>query len=220
MYVIRANTCDSIRLIAVHIDKCLEAVLFAAIKHPVNRTFLIGPAMVCIKTIHEIVSDDFFRLSLTTDCIGDKFQIFFKRIFTINNLYKLNKAANNIILKILIITDRNDIVLICLKCFIFAVIPFTTCIGKPVLIQRVATKHTADRIRNKGTNISAKVNLADSNILILNLWCQLILQSVNVDENTIQFFLIFLQFCKTKITLIFPPSICFRHLIHIVNVVV
>lgn len=42
MYIVRAQTGEKIALIAVHIAQCLEAVLLAAVKEPVDWTLLIG----------------------------------------------------------------------------------------------------------------------------------------------------------------------------------
>ena len=85
------------------------------------------------------------------------------------------------------------------------------CKNQTIFVKRVATEHTANRIGNERTNISAKVSLADSNILVLNFRCQLIPQAVNVDEDTIQFFLIIFQLIKAFITFGLPLVKGFRN---------
>ena len=160
--------------------------------------------MIFIKIIQKIVPNHIFWLTFTFQCIGNKFQVLIQRVCTVNNFYELHEQTNNIILKVFIVTDWDNVILICRKRSILIGIPFATCISKTIHIQRVATKHTTNRIRNKGTNISAKVSLANSDILVLNLRCQLILQAVNVDEDTVQFFLVGFQLIETAVTLVLP----------------
>ena len=173
MHIVGTNTSNGIRLIAVHIDQRLKAVLFAAVKQPVNRAFLINLAVVRVEVAQEVIPNYIFRLTLATKGIRNEFQIFVQCICTVNSFHKFHEQTDNIILKVFIVANRNDVILIRSKRSVLAGIPFAACISKPVHIQRVATEHTANCIGNEGANISAKVSLADSNILILNLWGQL-----------------------------------------------
>ena len=170
MHIISTNTGNGVRLIAVHINQSLKAVLFATVKQPVNRAFLINLAMVRIKVAQEVIPNHIFRLTFAAQSIRNEFQVFVQSICTINGFHELHEQTNNIILEVFIVANWDNVILIRSKGSILACIPFATCIGKTVHIQRVATRHTANRIGNERTNISAKVSLADSNVLILNLW--------------------------------------------------
>ena len=127
--------------------------------------------MVRIKLTQEILPNYIFRLTFAAQSIGNEFQVFIQRVRTVNSFHKLYKQTDNIILEVFIITNRDNIILIRSKRSILAGIPFVTCISKPIYIQRITTKHTANSIGNERTNISAKVSLADSNVLVLNLRC-------------------------------------------------
>ena len=83
MYIVRAQTGEKIALIAVHIAQCLEAVLLAAVKEPVDWTLLIGFQMVGIEVIQEVAADHLAGRTLAAECIGDKLEVFFQRVITI-----------------------------------------------------------------------------------------------------------------------------------------
>ena len=167
--------------------------------------------MVGVEVAQEVIPNHILRLTFATQSVGNKLQVFIQSICTVNGFHELYKQTNHIILEVFIVANRDNVILIRSKRSILAGIPFATCIGKTVHIQRVATKHTANRIGNEGANISAKVSLADSDILILNFRCQLVLQAINVNENTVQFFLISFQLIKTVITFRFPLFKGFRN---------
>src|SRR5699024_2754289 len=112
----------------------LPIFLLTTIKKPIDWTFLISFAMFLIKFIEEIISDDFFWMPFTTKSISNKFQIFLQRIFTINYFYKIYKTINNIIIKILIITNRDNTIFISRKSSIFRIVPVTTSISKTINI--------------------------------------------------------------------------------------
>ena len=175
MHIVGANTSNGVRLIAVHINQSLKAILFAAVKQPVNRTFLINLAMVRIEITQEIIPNYILRLTFTAEGIRNEFQVFIQRVCTVNSFHKLHEQTNNIILKVFIIANRDNVILIRSKRSILACIPFAACIGKPVHIQRITTKHTAKCIGNERANISAKVSLTNSDILVLNFRCQFVL---------------------------------------------
>ena len=48
-----------IRLISMYINKTLEAILLSGIKKPIDRTFMVGFAVILVKILYEIISDDF-----------------------------------------------------------------------------------------------------------------------------------------------------------------
>ncbi len=112
MHIIGTDTGNGVRLIAVHIDQCLEAVLFTAVKQPVDRTFLVNLAMVGIKIIQEVIANHILRLTFSAQCIGNEIQVFVQCLCTIDCFHKLYEQTDNIILKIFIIANRDDVVLI------------------------------------------------------------------------------------------------------------
>ena len=185
MHIVGTDTGNGVRLIAVHIDQRLEAVLFSTVKQPVNRAFLINLAVVGVEVAQEVIPNHVLRLPLATEGIRNEFQIFVQRICAVDGFHQLHEQTDNIILEIFIIANRDNVILIRSKRNIFAGIPFAACIGKTIHIQRITTKHTANRIGNERTNISAKVSLANSDILIFNFRCQFILQAININENLV-----------------------------------
>jgi len=175
MHIIGTNTGNGVRLIAVHINQSLKAIFLTTVKQPVNGTFLINLAMVRIELIQEVIPNHILRLTLAAQSVSNEFQVFIQCICTVNSFHKFHEQTDNIILKVFIIANRDNVILIRSKRSILAGIPFATCIGKPIHIQRITTKHTANSIGNERANISTKVSLADSNVLVRNLWCQFVL---------------------------------------------
>ena len=105
MHIIGTDTGNGVRLIAVHINQALEAVLLAAVKQPVYRAFLINLAVVGVEVIQEVIPNHILRLTLAAQCIGNEFQVFVQRILTIHYFYELHKTTDDVIFKILVIAD-------------------------------------------------------------------------------------------------------------------
>ena len=160
--------------------------------------------MVSIEIVEEVISDYLLRLTFATQCISNEFQIFIQCLCTIDCFHKLYEQTDNIILKVFIVTNRDNVILIGRERHILAGIPFSAGVSKTVHIKRVSTKHTSHSVGNERTNITPKVCLADGYIFILDLWCHLVLQSINGDENAVQFFLVDFQLTKTVITFSLP----------------
>ena len=149
MHIIGTNTGNCVWLITVHIDQSLKAVFLTTVKQPVNRAFLINLAMVRIEITQEIIPNHILRLTFATQSVGNKLQVFIQRICTVNGFHKRYKQTDNIILKIFVITNRDNVILIRRERRIFTGIPFATSISKSIHIQRVTTEHTTYCIGNK-----------------------------------------------------------------------
>ena len=175
MHIIGTDTGNGVWLIAVHINQCLEAVLLAAVKQPVNRTFLVNFTMVCIEIVEEVIANHILRLTFSAQCIGNEFQVFIQYLCTVDCFHKLYEQTDNIILEIFIVTNRDDVILVGGERRILAGIPFATCVGNPICIERVSTEHTTNSVGNKRANIPCQLCLADGHVFILNIWCQLVL---------------------------------------------
>ena len=91
MDVVRADAGDGVRLVAVHVDQALEAVLLAAVEEPVDRSLLVDLQMVRIEIVEEVVSDDLAGRALAAQCVGDIFQIL-KQGGWIPRIRRLNTA--------------------------------------------------------------------------------------------------------------------------------
>ena len=120
MHIVGTNTGNGVRLITMHINQSLKAVLFATVKQPINWAFLINLAMIFIKIIQEIVPNHLFRLPLATQCISNEFQVFIQHVRTINSFNKLYKQTDNIILKVFIVTNRDNVILIRSETYLLA----------------------------------------------------------------------------------------------------
>ena len=130
----------------MHIDQCLEAVLLAAVKEPIDRTLLIDFQVVSIEVIDEVAADHFTRRTLAAERISDEFEVFFQRLAAVDGLYPLHKASGDVIIEVVIVADRDDIVLVGNDGAVLRSIPFTARIGKTRLVQRVASEHTTNGI--------------------------------------------------------------------------
>ena len=73
MHIIGTDTGNGVRLIAVHINQSLKAVLLATVKQPVDRAFLINLAMVRIELIQKIIPNYIFWLTFASQCIGNEY---------------------------------------------------------------------------------------------------------------------------------------------------
>ena len=87
-----AHPGEKVAPIAVHVNKRLKAVLFAAVEKPVNWTFLVYLTMVVEEVFQEIFADDLSRHSCASDSIRDEFQVFFQLLASIDRLNPFYKA--------------------------------------------------------------------------------------------------------------------------------
>ena len=129
MHIVGAQTGEEIALIAVHIAQRLETVLFAAVKEPVDRTLLIGFQMVGIEVIQEVAADHLAGRTLAAERVGNKLEVFFQRIIAVDLADKLHEASGNVIVKILVIADGDDVVAVRDDGFVLAGVPFAARIG-------------------------------------------------------------------------------------------
>ena len=110
MHIVGAQTGEKISLIAVHIAQRLETVLLTAVKEPVDWALLIGFQVVSVEVIQEVAADHLAGRTLAAERAGNKFEVFFQRIITIDLTDKLHKTSGNVIVKILVIADGDDVV--------------------------------------------------------------------------------------------------------------
>ena len=245
----------------MHIAQCLEAVLLAAVKEPVDWTLLIGFQMVGIEVIQEVAADHLAGRTLAAECIGDKLEVFFQRVITISLTNKLDKTSGNVIVKILVIADgnyvvgvrrkgnRNPLVLVfyivvsvansnpntaksyCRPRLIYKAslsksgIKISSCVDKPVHIQRVPSEHTAHGVGDEGDDlvahgadivaalhrlrhiIFAVKHAMHGHVLVRHIRRQLVLQTVNVNENAVEFFFVLFELLEALFALSLPSSI-------------
>ena len=130
MYIVGAQTGEKITLIAVHIAQRLETVLFAAVKEPVDRTLLIGFQMVGIEVIQEVAADYLAGRTLAAERVGNKLEVFLQRIIAVDLADKLHETPGNVIVKILVIADGDDVVAVRDDGLVLAGVPFAARIGK------------------------------------------------------------------------------------------
>ena len=116
--VVDTQVANGIRRVAVQINQCLEAVLLAAVKQPVDRTLAGTGDRVCLavipeEVVQEVVADNLpAGAALIAKGFCDIIEVFFQRICTINRFQPCTQARNDIIVQIIFIGDRNDIVYI------------------------------------------------------------------------------------------------------------
>lgn len=131
------------RTIILRIAQRLEAVLLATVKQPVNRTLLIGFQMVGIEVIQEVAADHLAGRPLAAERVGNKLEVFLQRIIAVDLADKLHEASGDVIIKILVIADGDDVVAVRDDGLVLAGVPFAARVGKPIHIQRIPPEHTA-----------------------------------------------------------------------------
>ena len=225
MYIIGAQTGEKIALISVHIAQCFETVLLTAVKEPVDRALLIGFQVVGIEVVQEVAANHFAGRTLAAQRVGNKLEVFFQRIIAVDLADKLHETSGNIIVKILIIADGDDIVAVRDDGLVLAGIPFAARVGKSVYVQRIPPEHTTHGVGNEGDDLVAHgadivaalhglrhIVLAvkhtmHGHIFIRHIRRQFILQTVNVNENAVEFFFVLFELLEALFALDLPSSI-------------
>ena len=96
--VLHADVAGGVGVPAVHVDQRLEAVLLAAVEHPVDRAFLIGLDVILDEVVQEIIADDFTAgAALARKGVCDEVQIFFQCIAAIDSADKFHKTPHNML---------------------------------------------------------------------------------------------------------------------------
>ena len=108
--VVRADAGDGVRGVAVHVDERLEAVLFAAVKQPVDGALLVGLAVVGEEIVEEIGADDLARRAAAAQRLGDEAEVVFQRLFAIGRLEEAHEHADDVVLEVFIVADGEDAV--------------------------------------------------------------------------------------------------------------
>ena len=112
MDVVRPQFSQQVTGIAVQVDERLEAVLFAAVKQPVDRALLVCLAVVFVEVIQEIAAYHLTGRTPAAQSIGDEFQVFFQRFSTVYDFNELDKPPHDVITEVLIVADGKNIVLV------------------------------------------------------------------------------------------------------------
>ena len=228
--VVDTQVADGIRRVAVQVNQCLEAVLLATVKQPVDRTLAgtgnrVNLAVILEEIVQEVIADDLpAGAALIAKGFCDVIKVCFQRISTIHHFQPVAQAGYNIIVQIFFISDGDNIVGIRNITLVFTAIPLAACISQSFHIQRVTAKHTAYGIAQQALDVPLQVSFAYRYILIFHFRGQLVLQTVNVDENAVQLFLISFQLFKTLLALALPQQIanfqraaCFRQVAVVVH---
>ena len=215
MDIVRADTSDGIRLIAVHVDQALEAVLFAAIEEPVDRALAgashrISRTMIRIEIIDEVVPDDLTGGTLAAEGIGNESQVFFECCFSEGYFNEFDKATYDVILEIFIVTAWDDGILVWREGHVLGLIPFAPRVDKTGNIERIAAEHTSHGVGNEAPDVPFQICSADSHVFIFHLWGQLILQAVNINEDAIELLLVGFELGEAFITLSLPLPVGLR----------
>ena len=182
--------------------------------------------MILDEVVQEIIADDLTAgAALARKGVCDEVQIFFQRIAAIDSADKLHKTPHNIVFEVFLIGDGDAVVFIRQECLVFAAIPFAARIGKPLHIQRIPSKHTAHGIGDEGDDlvahgadivaalhgfrhiVTASEHAMHSHILVRHIRRQFVLQTVNVNENAVEFFFVLFELLEALFALGLPSSI-------------
>ena len=108
MHIVGTQTSEKVSLVAVHIAQRLETVLLTAVKEPVDWALLIGFQVVSVEVIQEVAADHLAGRTLAAERVGNKLEVFFQCIITIDLADKLHETSGNVIVKILVIAKKNE----------------------------------------------------------------------------------------------------------------
>ena len=148
---------QKVALIPVQVDQCFETVLLSAVKEPVDGPLLVGLAVVGIEVVQEVAADDFARRSLAAERVGDELEVFFQRIAAVDCLHPLHKASGNVVVKVVVIADGDNVILVRDYRAVLGGIPVTASVGKPSHVQRVSPKHTAHGVGDQRYNLITRL---------------------------------------------------------------
>ena len=167
--------------------------------------------MVFEEVLEEVTADDLpAAVALAAKSFCNVVKIVLQRFLAVNHAQPAAQTGDNIVPQILFVCDGQDAVRVREEGLVFALVPVPTGVGQPFGVQRVAAKHTANGVGQKALDVPLQVGFADGHILVLHLRGQLVLQAVDIDEDTIQLFLVGFELVEAVIALSFPlsKSIC------------
>ena len=128
-----------------------------------------------------------------------------QRIGTVHHPDKLHDAVHKVVFaKVFLIAQRQHIVCYRLEGYIFAVIPFAAGIHQPIHIQRVPPEQAPHCIGKQALDLAGQVGATHGHILVFHFRGQLILQTVNINKDAVQFFLVGLELLETLLTFFLP----------------
>ena len=189
-----ADAGDGVRLVAVHVDQRLEAVLLAAVEQPVNGALLVDLQMVFIEVVQEVIADDLAGGgAFAAQRVGNEPQVFFQRVRAVDGLEPVDEHGHDVVGEILVIGDGQNAVLVRGVSDVLAGIPRAAGERQAGLVQRIAPHHAAHGVGNQAADVAAEVCLAHGHVLVVHVGGQFVLQAVDVDENAVQLFLVGFQ---------------------------
>lgn len=101
--------------------------------------------------------------------LGNKRKVFFQRIGTVNHTDELHNAIHKVVIpKVLLIAQRQDIILHRLEGHIFAGIPFAAGIYQSFRIQRVPPKQASHRIGEQTLDFTGQVGTAHGHVFVFH----------------------------------------------------
>ena len=123
--VVDTQVADGIRCIAMQVNQCLEAVLLATVKQPVDRTLTgasdrVSLAVILEEVVQEVIADYFpAGAALIAEGFCDIVKVGFQRISTVHCFQPCTQTRYDIIVQIFLIGDRDNIVSIREEHFIY-----------------------------------------------------------------------------------------------------
>ena len=126
--------------------------------------------MILEEVLEEIITNNLpAAVSSAAEGFSNEVQIFFQRIFSINNFQPAAQAGDNIVSQILFVGDGQNAVFVREESLVFALVPIPTGVGQAFSIQRITAKHTANGIGKQTLDVPLQISLADGHVFILYL---------------------------------------------------
>ena len=225
MNVVGTDAGEGVRLVAVHVNKALEAVLLAAVKEPVDGAFLVGLHMVSVETADEVIANNLTGSPPAPQSISDKLEILLQRVLAIDHFHKLDEAAHNVIVEVFVIADGDNGIRVRQDGLVLAVVPFATGVDKALHVKGITAKHTAYGVGDKGFYhiflgedvviplhgvgdfFFCVVDTCNGYILVGDFWGKFVAKTVNINEDTIKLLFIGFELIETGIAILCPSEI-------------
>ena len=190
----------------MEVNQRLEAVFLAAVEHPVDGPLLVDFAVIRKEILQKVVADDLTAgVALVAQCLCNERKVFFQRVSTIHHPDKLHDTVHKVVFaKVFLIAQGQHIIRYRLEGHIFAVIPFAAGIHQSIHIQRVPPEQAPHCIGEQALDLTGQVGAAHGHVLVFHFRGQLILQTVNINKDAVQFFLIGLELLETLLTFFLP----------------
>lgn len=184
--------------------------------------------MIFVEVVEEVAADVLERAALAAERIRDELQVLLIVLLAVDRSEPDAEAVDDVVLEVLVIADRDDVVLVRPERGILRPVELPASIDKARHIERIAAKHAADcigeqrfhdiRLRQHvvvalhrvGDVVLRVIDARDCHILVGHIRGQFIGKIVGVDKDAVELFFICLELQDSPFADCFVNSIAGR----------